>query len=206
MISHFHGDHINGLINAGRQAGVPQCRNPGAGGRVDVLHGRRRDEPADHRAHEGRVRRTRTVFDALGRKVTHYERGKEVAPGITAVATPGHTPGHMSLRRRLGQRARSIVQADVTNLRRCSRAIPAGTPCSTRTRRWRRRPAARSTTCWSAEKMMVQGFHYPFPGWPMSRRAGNGYREVPVPWNPDAVIGDACIERQGRPSWAAFAS
>src|SRR3712207_8658733 len=38
----------------------------------------------------------RRVFDALGRKVTPYEWNKEVAPGITAVGTPGHTPGHTS--------------------------------------------------------------------------------------------------------------
>ena len=37
----------------------------------------------------------------------------------------------------------------------------------------------------AAEKMMVQGFHYPFPSRrPMSRRPATGYREVPVPWNP----------------------
>jgi hypothetical protein len=36
----------------------------------------------------------------------------------------------------------------------------------------------------SAERMRVQGFHYPFPALAYIEKSGNGYREVPVPWNP----------------------
>jgi hypothetical protein len=35
-----------------------------------------------------------------------------------------------------------------------------------------------------AEKMMVQGFHYPFPSVGYIEKAGSGYRVIPVPWNP----------------------
>jgi hypothetical protein len=35
-----------------------------------------------------------------------------------------------------------------------------------------------------AEKMMVQGFHYPFPSVAYVEKAGSGYREIPVAWNP----------------------
>jgi len=35
-----------------------------------------------------------------------------------------------------------------------------------------------------AERMMVQGFHYPFPSLAYVEKTGNGYREIPVPWNP----------------------
>ena len=45
IISHFHGDHINGLITPDKKLAVSQRRDPGAGGGVEVLHGRRRDEP-----------------------------------------------------------------------------------------------------------------------------------------------------------------
>ena len=48
IISHFHGDHINGLLDARQQAGVPECRDHGAGAGVEILHRRRRDEPPDH--------------------------------------------------------------------------------------------------------------------------------------------------------------
>jgi len=35
-----------------------------------------------------------------------------------------------------------------------------------------------------ADQMLVQGFHYPFPGLAHVEKAGMGYRELPVPWNP----------------------
>ena len=35
-----------------------------------------------------------------------------------------------------------------------------------------------------AEKMLLQGFHYPFPALAHVEKSGSGYREIPVPWNP----------------------
>lgn len=36
----------------------------------------------------------------------------------------------------------------------------------------------------AADKMMVQGFHYPFPAVAFVEKTGSGYREIPVAWNP----------------------
>ena len=36
----------------------------------------------------------------------------------------------------------------------------------------------------AAEKMMVQGFHYPFPARAYIEKTSTGYRETMVPWNP----------------------
>ena len=35
-----------------------------------------------------------------------------------------------------------------------------------------------------AEKMLVQGFHYPFPSLGHVEKSGTGYREIPVAWSP----------------------
>ena len=35
-----------------------------------------------------------------------------------------------------------------------------------------------------AEKLQVQGFHYPFPCLGNVEKDGSGYRVVPAPWNP----------------------
>jgi hypothetical protein len=35
-----------------------------------------------------------------------------------------------------------------------------------------------------AEKMLVQGFHYPFPALAHVEKTVTGYREIPVAWNP----------------------
>ena len=36
----------------------------------------------------------------------------------------------------------------------------------------------------AADKMRVQGFHYPFPSLAHVEKVGTGYREIPVIWNP----------------------
>jgi hypothetical protein len=36
----------------------------------------------------------------------------------------------------------------------------------------------------SAEKMMVQGFHYPFPSVAHVEKTASGYLEIPMPWSP----------------------
>ena len=45
---------------------------------------------------------------------------------------------------------------------------------------------ARRKTCDMvvAEKLQVQGFHYPFPGLGNVEKDGNGYRVIPAQWNP----------------------
>ncbi len=36
----------------------------------------------------------------------------------------------------------------------------------------------------AAEKMLVQSFHFSFPAVGYIEKDGNGYRHVPVSWNP----------------------
>jgi glyoxylase-like metal-dependent hydrolase (beta-lactamase superfamily II) len=123
----------------------------------------------------------RRVFDALGRKVTQYEADKEVAPGIRSVATYGHTPGHTSFIVASGNDT-LFVQSDVTNL-----------PLFVRNPGWHLmfdQDANMAETTrrkvydmLAADRMMVQGFHYPFPAHAYIEKSGDGYREVMVPWN-----------------------
>jgi len=47
------------------------------------------------------------------RKVTPYDADKEIAPGITSVASPGHTPGHTSYIVASGPE-KLLVQVDIT--------------------------------------------------------------------------------------------
>ncbi len=125
----------------------------------------------------------RRVFDALGRKVTPYEPGKELVPGITSVATNGHTPGHNSHIIASGS-SKVYVQADVTNVPFLFARNPGwhlmfdqdgGAAEATRRKVY---------DMLAAEKMLVQGFHYPFPALAYIEKSGTGYREVPVPWSP----------------------
>ena len=70
---------------------------------MEILDGRRRDEPRFAGRMAGLFKNNRRIFDALGRKVTQYGWGKEIAPGITPVATTGHSIGHTSFVVSVGQ-------------------------------------------------------------------------------------------------------
>ncbi len=183
VISHFHGDHVNGLLTADNKPAFPKAEIlvPAAEWAFWM------DDGEMSRAPKGRMedlfKNNRRVFDALGRKVTPYEWNKEVAPGITAVASIGHTPGHTSYVIASGS-DRVYVQSDVTN----HPALFARNPG------WHaffdQDPAKAEETRLKvydmivAEKLLIQGFHYPFPGLAHIEKDGAGYRVIPVAWNP----------------------
>src|SRR5664279_6301899 len=97
IISHFHGDHINGLLMADNSLTYPNA---------EILvpapeHQYWMDDGEMSRATNERVqtnfKNIRRVFNAeVIKRVKSYEWGKEVVAGITAQGTPGHTPGHTS--------------------------------------------------------------------------------------------------------------
>jgi glyoxylase-like metal-dependent hydrolase (beta-lactamase superfamily II) len=55
------------------------------------------------------------IYNGMESKVTKYDWGKEVAPGITSVEAPGHTPGHTAFVVASGN-SRILIQSDVTNI------------------------------------------------------------------------------------------
>ena len=48
---------------------------------------------------------------------------------------------------------------------------------------------------------MVQGFHYPFPSVAYVEKAGSGYREIPVMWNPARSSRNDLQQAEGRQRW-----
>ena len=183
VISHFHGDHVNGLLTADSKPAFPNAEILVP--RVEWAYWT--DDGEMSRAPAGRMqdlfKNNRRVFDALSRKVTPYEWGKEVAPGITAVATVGHTPGHTSYAVASGN-AKVYVQSDVTNIPVLFARHPgwhAGFDQDGKTAEETRRKVYDMIV---AEKLPIQGFHYPFPGLAHLEKTGDGYREVPMPWQP----------------------
>ncbi len=183
IISHFHGDHINGLLGPDNKLAFANAEVmvPSVEWKYWMDEGNMSRAPE---ALKGGFNNVRRVFGALGDKVTQYEAGKELVPGITSVATYGHTPGHVSHLVASGS-DRVMVQADVS----AGMAI-----LFVRNPGWHfgsdmDRPMAEQTRrkfhdMVVAEKMLVQGFHFRFPGVGYIEKAGNGYRVVPAPWNP----------------------
>jgi glyoxylase-like metal-dependent hydrolase (beta-lactamase superfamily II) len=184
VISHFHGDHINGLLTADGQPAFANAEVlvPAAEWKYWMDDGEMSRAPAGRMADQ--FKNIRRVFDAgLKKKVTPYEWGKDVAPGLLAVESIGHTPGHTSYVLSSGS-DKVFIQSDVTNHPSLFVTNPG----------WHlmfdQDPAQAETTrrkvydMLVADKMRVQGFHYPFPANGYVEKDGNGYRLVPAPWSP----------------------
>jgi glyoxylase-like metal-dependent hydrolase (beta-lactamase superfamily II) len=185
IISHFHPDHINGLLTADNKPAFPNAEImvPATEWAYWSDDGNMSKAPAGGLV-ETMFKNERRVFGALGNKVTPYESGKELVPGITSLASYGHTPGHTSHVVSSGS-AKVLVQVDVT-------AGVAG--LFVRNPGWhmmfdmdgamaeqtRRKLYDMAAT----EKLLIQAYHLPFPALVYIEKSGTGYREIPIPWNP----------------------
>jgi len=182
IISHFHGDHINGLVGPENKPAFPNAEImvPETEWAFWADESNASKLPEVARPQMGNVKR---VFGVVGDKFTKYQAGKELVPGITAVASPGHTPGHTSHVVASGN-SKILVQADITAGAASIFArnpdwqfvFDTDKPLAVQTRRKLYDMAA-------SEKMMVQGYHLAFPSMVYVEKNGNGYRLVPVPWS-----------------------
>ena len=148
VISHFHGDHINGLIEPDSKPAFPNAEImvPAVEWKYFM------DDDESKRA--GRTERMKEVFAGTRRCSAHSAQGHAISTSARnwrraspRSATPGHTPGHVS-HVASGAR-RCYVQSDVTQPWpvRCSPAIRAGTCLRfDQDPTWPWKPAASSTT------------------------------------------------------------
>jgi glyoxylase-like metal-dependent hydrolase (beta-lactamase superfamily II) len=182
IISHFHGDHINGLLTADGKLAYPNAEVLVPAGEWKYWMDDGNMSKAAGTPLENNFKNARRVFGALNNKVTQYDPGKELVPGITPIETYGHTPGHVSFMVESGS-DRVMVQVDVTAyvavlfVRNPGwHAVDMDGPMAEQTRRKLYDMAA-------ATRLLIQGFHFPFPGLGYVEKDGPGYRLIPATWN-----------------------
>src|SRR3954451_17872190 len=102
IISHFHGDHINGLRLKDGTAVFPNAEVmvPAPEWAFWMDEGRM-NQAAE--GMKGAFQCVRRVFAPIAKDVKQYEADKEIVPGLTSVAAPGHTPGHTAYMLSSGQ-------------------------------------------------------------------------------------------------------
>lgn len=114
VFTHGHPDHLWGatddfdeplFLNAAHYMGDAEYAYWSDPATVDDL-------PPDRQSFAaGALRR----LDLLGPGMAQFGAGDEVVPGLTAVPTPGHTPGHMSLRVAAGGDSALILGDAINN-------------------------------------------------------------------------------------------
>jgi glyoxylase-like metal-dependent hydrolase (beta-lactamase superfamily II) len=87
VLTHHHGDHVGGLAPEGTPA-FPNASVHVSAAEMAFLEG----APEDN----GGAQSALAAIQASGGAQT-FTDGAELAPGLTAVMTPGHTPGHAAV-------------------------------------------------------------------------------------------------------------
>jgi glyoxylase-like metal-dependent hydrolase (beta-lactamase superfamily II) len=184
VLSHLHPDHINGVKAADNKLAFPNAEHlVPALDWAFWMSEENAAKAADNAMMKGYFANVRKVLGDMADKVKKYDWGKEVAPGITALDTSGHTPGHTSFAVASGN-AKMLVQSDVTNIPELFLRNPewhvmfdVDPSKAVQTRRKFYDMAA-------AEKTLIAGFHFSFPSQGYVEKDGNNYRLVPIRWNP----------------------
>ena len=113
VISHFHGDHINGMRRKDGTAVFPNAEVlvPATEWAFWMDDARMNQAPENMR---GGFLGARRVFSPIAKDVKQYEMDKEIVPGLTSVAAPGHTPGHTAYMLSSGS-GKLLILSDTAN-------------------------------------------------------------------------------------------
>jgi glyoxylase-like metal-dependent hydrolase (beta-lactamase superfamily II) len=173
LVSHFHPDHIFGLLGKDTNATVfPNAEIIVAAAEYKFWT----DPSLTGRLPPGRqplARRIQTVIPQW-KNVLPVEGEDEVVPGIRFVSAPGHTPGHTAFHVSSGE-AQLMISSDTAYVPALVAAHPAwhgafdqDAPLAEISRR-------KLLDRVIADKMLICGTHFPWPGFGRIARDGAGY-------------------------------
>ena len=184
LMSHLHPDHTNGIRALDGSMAFPNAEIMVPAKDWDFWMSEENAAKAQSSdMMKNYFANVKKVYAGIESKVTRYDWGKEVAPGITSIAAPGHTPGHTAFAVASGN-SKILIQSDVTNIPELFLRNPDWhvvydvDPDVAQATRHEFYDMA------SAEKAMVVGFHFTFPSIGHVEKDGTKYRLVPIAWNP----------------------
>lgn len=165
IITHMHGDHIGGLAD---DSGAETFTNAAyVTGQAEFDHW----AAAENEGFEAKVRPLAEKFSFIG-------DGEAVRPGVTAMATFGHTPGHMGYMLESGGK-QLFLMGDIANHHVWSVGYPdwevrfdMDKAAAAATRRQVMGMAA-------ADRIPLIGYHMPFPGLGYIETRGDGFHYIP---------------------------
>jgi glyoxylase-like metal-dependent hydrolase (beta-lactamase superfamily II) len=179
VISHFHGDHINGLRLKEGTAVFPnaEIHVPAPEWAFWMDDTRAAAAPDPMKPAFANVRR---VFEPIKAAVKRYEPGKDVVTGVNSIAAHGHTPGHCAFV--VG--GKLLALSDTTNHPALFVTNPGWQAVfdmdGAAAEATRRRMLDMAIT----DRLQVAFYHAPFPATGMIARDGTGYRLLPAQWSP----------------------
>ncbi|UPT92878.1 MBL fold metallo-hydrolase [Bradyrhizobium barranii subsp. apii] len=183
LLSHLHPDHTNGIRLADGALAFPNAEIMVPAKDWEFWASDENAAKAPNDLTKNYFANVKKTFAGLESKVTKYEWGKEVAPGITSIATPGHTPGHTSFAVASGDK-KVLIQSDVTNIPEFFLRNPDWHVAFDNDGAMAQATRHKFYDMAAAEKATVIGFHFTFPSVGHVEKDGAKYRLIPSAWNP----------------------
>ena len=182
VISHFHGDHINGMRRKDGTAVFPNAEVlvPATEWAFWMDDARMNQAPENMR---GGFLGARRVFSPIAKDVKQYEMDKEIVPGLTSVAAPGHTPGHTAYMLSSGS-GKLLILSDTANHPALFVRNPDWSAVFDMDADVARATRRKMLDLAASERAQVAFYHAPFPATGHITKDGDGFRFVPVQWSP----------------------
>ncbi len=180
VISHFHFDHIDGLKTKDDARVFPNAEIlvPAPEWRFWMDDANLRAAP-DSRKRE--FLNARRIVHGLDRELRQFNPGDEVLSGVTSLPAFGHTPGHTVFAVTSGNAA-VLVLGDTTDHPALFVRHPEWQPSNDMDGPQAAETRAKLLDRVAADRMLVQGYHFPFPGLGRIMRHGAGFDFVPAQW------------------------
>lgn len=178
LISHLHPDHSAGLTQGGKAVFGKALVHVHQSDTRFWLESRNKGAHPDHAHVFDQAAHDLTPYQALGR-VRSFGTDAEIVPGVRAIATPGHTPGHSFYRVESEGKVLvlwgDLIHAKDLQFRHPGIAIRYD--LNSRAAVAQRKAALRDA---AAKGYLVGAPHIPFPGIGRVLESGAGYEWLPV--------------------------
>lgn len=185
ILSHGHGDHFGGLMDAEGKPTYPNAALYANKSEIDYWTG-----PSPDLSKLRIPEENKKVFAATARKylTAFKDRMEVVTPGqkilggsVEIVAAPGHTPGHIALQVVSGNEALLHV-ADTVHHHVLMFAHPEWTSAFDSDPQLAAATRKKVFERTAYDRARVLAYHLPFPGLGHVRTAKGGFEWIPEPW------------------------
>lgn len=179
IISHFHPDHIFGLMTK-----APENKPvfPNADILVPAVEYKFWMETPIESMSEGRrplAKRIREIFPLLKARVHQFAGDRELVPGVRPIPAYGHSPGHTAFHLASGK-DQLIMVVDTTNIPALFARNPGWHVAFDQDAAMAEATRRRLFDRVAADKVTVTGYHFPFPAVGTIVRDGSGYAFQPA--------------------------